>query len=127
MRHAGLILDDKDPFQMMDYRREDNLQNACDESREHLIIDDEKQTTVVRRKSAPIFLRPAPLILLSLVLLACNVVQYTQVRRLKLAANDGGFSKSSISFLYYILAHKYYSRRTRTGKDMATVSNIYRI
>ncbi|KAK6085110.1 hypothetical protein SCUP515_00928 [Seiridium cupressi] len=41
----------------------------------------------------PFFLQPTPLILLSLLLVTCNVSLYTQIRWLQLAVDDHGFSE----------------------------------
>lgn len=41
----------------------------------------------------PFFLQPTPLLILSLLLVACNVYLYAQIRRLQLAVDDHGFSE----------------------------------
>lgn len=41
----------------------------------------------------PFFLQPIPLILLSLLLVICNISLYAQIRRLQLAVDDHGFSE----------------------------------
>jgi hypothetical protein len=63
---------------------------------------DENKPSPINSKPSVSFLSILiSLILLCLALLLCNVTLYTQNQRLKLAANDDGFSKSQ----YIILSH----------------------
>jgi Mycotoxin biosynthesis protein UstYa len=61
----------------------------------------ESLSTDENKPSVSFFSVLISLITFCLVLLICNVTLYTQNQRLKLATNDGGFSKSLYTFFFF--------------------------